>query len=36
VQGADADGNLAFTTVFPGCYDGRMPHVHFEVYRSLA
>ncbi len=36
VQGADADGNLTFTTIFPGCYDGRMPHVHFEVYRSLA
>ena len=35
VQGADADGNLTFTTIFPGCYDGRMPHVHFEVYRSL-
>lgn len=36
VQGADANGDLAFTTIFPGCYDGRMPHVHFEVYRSLA
>jgi protocatechuate 3,4-dioxygenase beta subunit len=36
VQEADADGNLSFTTIFPGCYDGRMPHVHFEVYRSLA
>ena len=36
VQAADADGNLSFTTIFPGCYDGRMPHVHFEVYRSLA
>jgi len=22
--------------VFPGCYSGRMPHIHFEVYRSLA
>ncbi|WP_342114673.1 dioxygenase family protein [Pseudoduganella sp. OTU4001] len=36
VQAADADGNLTFTTIFPGCYDGRMPHIHFEVYRSLA
>jgi protocatechuate 3,4-dioxygenase beta subunit len=36
VQGADANGDLSFTTIFPGCYDGRMPHVHFEVYRSLA
>ncbi len=36
VQAADANGDLSFTTIFPGCYDGRMPHVHFEVYRSLA
>jgi protocatechuate 3,4-dioxygenase beta subunit len=36
VQEADADGNLTFTSIFPGCYDGRMPHIHFEVYRSLA
>lgn len=36
VQAADADGYVRFTTVFPGCYDGRMPHVHFEVYPNLA
>ena len=36
VEAADANGDLSFTTIFPGCYDGRMPHVHFEVYRSLA
>lgn len=36
VQQTDASGNLAFTTIFPGCYAGRMPHVHFEVYPSLA
>ena len=36
VQEADSQGNISFTTVFPGCYDGRMPHVHFEVYPSLA
>lgn len=36
VQAADGNGDLSFTTNFPGCYDGRMPHVHFEVYRSLA
>lgn len=35
VQEADADGTLSFTTVFPGCYDGRWPHIHFEVYPSL-
>jgi protocatechuate 3,4-dioxygenase beta subunit len=36
VQEADAGGEVTFTTIFPGCYDGRMPHVHFEVYPSLA
>jgi protocatechuate 3,4-dioxygenase beta subunit len=36
VQAADADGNVAFTTIFPGCYAGRMPHVHFEVYPTMA
>ena len=36
VQEADANGDATFTTIFPGCYDGRMPHVHFEVYRTLA
>jgi protocatechuate 3,4-dioxygenase beta subunit len=32
VQVADADGLVRFTSVFPACYDGRWPHVHFEVY----
>ena len=36
VQETDSAGNLVFTTIFPGCYAGRMPHVHFEVYPSLA
>jgi protocatechuate 3,4-dioxygenase beta subunit len=36
VQEADAGGMVTFTTIFPGCYAGRMPHVHFEVYPSLA
>lgn len=36
VQEADANGDITFTTIFPGCYDGRMPHVHFEVYPTLA
>lgn len=35
VQVADADGKLSFTTVYPGCYLGRWPHTHFEVYPSL-
>jgi protocatechuate 3,4-dioxygenase beta subunit len=36
VQAADENGRLAFTTIFPGCYDGRWPHIHFEVFNSLA
>jgi len=36
VQEADANGVVTFSTIFPGCYAGRMPHVHFEVYPSLA
>lgn len=35
VQAADAEGWVTFTTSFPGAYDGRWPHVHFEVYPSL-
>ncbi|MCK2035597.1 intradiol ring-cleavage dioxygenase [Microbacterium sp. SSW1-49] len=36
VQVADADGKVAFTSIFPGCYSGRWPHIHFEVYPDLA
>ena len=32
----DATGQVSFTTIFPGCYDGRWPHMHFEVFSSLA
>lgn len=35
VQVTDADGMVEFTSIFPGCYDGRWPHIHFEVFRSL-
>lgn len=35
VQETGDDGWLEFTTIFPGCYAGRWPHVHFEVYESL-
>ncbi|MFZ6872251.1 intradiol ring-cleavage dioxygenase [Undibacterium sp. Di27W] len=34
VQETDSSGNVSFTTIFPGCYAGRIPHVHFEVYPS--
>lgn len=36
VQEADASGRVSFTSIFPGCYSGRWPHIHFEVYPSLA
>jgi protocatechuate 3,4-dioxygenase beta subunit len=35
VQAADDAGRLSFTTVFPGCYAGRWPHAHFEVYDAV-
>ena len=34
VQETDANGLATFTTIFPACYSGRMPHIHIEVYRS--
>lgn len=36
VQPTDAGGVATFTTVVPGCYAGRMPHMHLEIYRSVA
>lgn len=35
VQVADANGKVRFTSIFPACYSGRWPHIHFEVYDSL-
>jgi len=35
VQAAGNDGAVTFQSIFPGCYSGRWPHIHFEVYRSL-
>jgi protocatechuate 3,4-dioxygenase beta subunit len=35
VQEADADGKVTFTSIFPACYPGRWPHIHFEIYPSL-
>ena len=35
VQEADGEGKLAFETIFPAAYQGRWPHMHFEVYESL-
>lgn len=36
VQVTDANGQVTFTTIFPACYDGRWPHMHFEVFSSLS
>ena len=36
VQVADANGEVKFTSIFPGCYSGRWPHIHFEVYPDLS
>lgn len=35
VQAADSNGVVTFTSIFPACYSGRWPHIHFEVYPSL-
>ncbi|GAA2480006.1 hypothetical protein GCM10010435_67950 [Winogradskya consettensis] len=35
IQATDATGKVSFTSIYPGCYSGRWPHIHFEVYSSL-
>jgi protocatechuate 3,4-dioxygenase beta subunit len=36
VQVTDSNGQVTFQTIFPACYSGRYPHIHVEVYASLA
>lgn len=36
MQVSDAAGRLRFQTILPGCYAGRWPHLHFEVFVSPA
>ncbi|NUS73752.1 MAG: intradiol ring-cleavage dioxygenase [Corynebacteriales bacterium] len=36
VQASDANGKANFTSIFPACYSGRWPHVHFEVYPDIS
>lgn len=31
---SDAGGKVRFQTIVPGCYDGRWPHIHFEIYKN--
>jgi protocatechuate 3,4-dioxygenase beta subunit len=35
VQETSDDGSVTFQTIFPGCYGGRWPHIHFAIYPSL-
>jgi protocatechuate 3,4-dioxygenase beta subunit len=35
VQAAGADGIVEFQSIFPACYQGRWPHIHFEVYPTI-
>ena len=35
VQATDGSGVVTFQSVFPACYSGRWPHIHFEVYSDL-
>jgi protocatechuate 3,4-dioxygenase beta subunit len=36
IQDADASGQVTFQTIYPGCYSGRWPHIHFEVFPSVS
>lgn len=36
VQETDAMGTVRFTSIYPACYSGRWPHIHFEVYSDVA
>ncbi|TQM58336.1 intradiol ring-cleavage dioxygenase [Humibacillus xanthopallidus] len=36
VQATDESGTATFTSVFPACYAGRWPHIHFEVYEKVS
>lgn len=36
VQETDDTGTVRFTSIYPACYSGRWPHIHFEVYEDVA
>ena len=36
VQEVGENGTVTFTSIYPGCYPGRWPHIHFEVYSDVA
>ncbi|MFE6964069.1 intradiol ring-cleavage dioxygenase [Agromyces sp. NPDC057679] len=35
VQATDESGTVRFTSIYPACYSGRWPHIHFEVYSDV-
>ncbi|MEO6153674.1 MAG: intradiol ring-cleavage dioxygenase [Croceibacterium sp.] len=35
LQAADPSGRVRFCMIVPGCYGGRYPHCHFEIFASL-
>jgi protocatechuate 3,4-dioxygenase beta subunit len=35
VARTSSEGTAWFRTIVPGCYAGRWPHIHFEVYSSV-
>ncbi|MEO5901327.1 MAG: intradiol ring-cleavage dioxygenase [Ilumatobacteraceae bacterium] len=35
VQVTDANGQVTFLSIYPACYSGRWPHIHYEVYPSV-
>ena len=32
IQDTDENGEVTFTTIYPGWYNGRITHIHFQVY----
>lgn len=34
IQMTDANGEVTFTTIFPGWYNGRIIHIHFQIFLS--
>src|SRR5207248_2741361 len=36
IQTTDANGQVTFTTIYPGWYGGRATHIHVDVYRNGA
>lgn len=36
VQISDAQGQVRFTTIVPGCYDVRYPHIHVQIFGANA